>query len=103
MSDPDAAQRVRAEQTAEWTAAAPGWRQRAIQQRNLVGPVTEELLRQARLAAGLRVLDLASGLGDPSLHIARLVAPDARCSGWTSPPRWWPAPRPKPPPRASPT
>jgi SAM-dependent methyltransferase len=38
----------------------------------------DAILAQARLAPGLRVLDLACGTGDPVLEIARRVGPDGR-------------------------
>lgn len=38
-------------------------------------PLTDRLLQAARLGPGLRVLDIASGTGDPALAIAELVGP----------------------------
>jgi SAM-dependent methyltransferase len=43
--------------------------------------VTERLARHARLRPGMRVLDLASGTGDPAITFARLVSPDGRIVG----------------------
>src|SRR5262249_35934933 len=41
-------------------------------------PLTDRLLEAARIAPGMRVLDVASGTGDPALTIADLVAPRRR-------------------------
>jgi len=42
--------------------------------------MTERLLRDAGIGAGMRVLDLGCGVGDASFMIARLVGGDrARC------------------------
>jgi SAM-dependent methyltransferase len=75
------AARIREQQRAEWNSAAPGWRQRAAEMRGVPGPFVEEMLRLARIAPGHHVLDLASGLGDPAVHIARRVAPGGTVLG----------------------
>jgi SAM-dependent methyltransferase len=72
---------VRAEQIQEWAVAVPGLRLRAAETRGVPGPFVEELLRLARIAPGHQVLDLASGLGDPALHIARRVEPGGTVLG----------------------
>jgi SAM-dependent methyltransferase len=41
----------------------------------LTAPVSERMLELARLAPGMRVLDVASGMGEPSLRAARRVGP----------------------------
>jgi hypothetical protein len=41
-------------------------------------PLTDRLLQAARLAPGLRVLDVGSGTGEPALTIAGLVGPVGR-------------------------
>jgi SAM-dependent methyltransferase len=47
--------------------------ERLIRQASLIAPITERLFREAGIAAGQRVLDLGSGLGDVSMLVARLV------------------------------
>jgi SAM-dependent methyltransferase len=60
----------------EWTGAAPLWQKWnhkfVIQTR----PATELVVQGAELAAGMRVLDLASGTGEPALSLARAVGPE---------------------------
>jgi ubiquinone/menaquinone biosynthesis C-methylase UbiE len=59
----------------EWTAAAPQWQKwthkRAIQTHE----VTELMVNEARLSPGMKVLDLASGAGEPALSVAKAVSP----------------------------
>lgn len=65
----------------EWTAAAPLWQKWnhkfAIQTR----PATELVVRGAQPARGIRVLDLASGTGEPALSLAKAVGPEGRVVG----------------------
>jgi ubiquinone/menaquinone biosynthesis C-methylase UbiE len=62
----------------EWTSAAPLWqkwnRKFVIQTR----AATELVVRGAGLAPGMKVLDLASGTGEPALSLARAVGPQGR-------------------------
>lgn len=44
-------------------------------------PVTERMITAAGIRPGMRVLDLASGVGDPSLTIARAVGPSGSVLG----------------------
>ena len=53
--------------------AAPGWAQRAEDMSAAMRPVTERLIAAAGIKSGDRVLDLACGVGDPSLSISALV------------------------------
>src|SRR3712207_898792 len=41
----------------------------------LTAPVSERMLDLARLRPGMRVLDVASGMGEPSLRAAQRVGP----------------------------
>jgi ubiquinone/menaquinone biosynthesis C-methylase UbiE len=62
----------------EWTRAAPLWQKWnhkfVIQTR----AATELVVRGAGLAPGMKVLDLASGTGEPALSVARAVGPQGR-------------------------
>ena len=50
-------------------------RRRLQLQASIINPITEQLLRRGGLAAGMRVLDIGSGVGDVALIAARLVGP----------------------------
>lgn len=62
----------------EWTGAAPLWQKWnhkfVIQTR----AATELVLRGAELSPGMKVLDLASGTGEPALSIAHAVGAEGR-------------------------
>src|SRR5579862_6554084 len=66
-------QRVEAEWAGEDTAAA--WRKYYPQMKVQFAGVTKALADAANPQPGMKVLDLASGAGEPSLTIARRVAP----------------------------
>jgi ubiquinone/menaquinone biosynthesis C-methylase UbiE len=79
ISSPDPAklqlfrQRLHQEWTGEQTVAA--WRKWSAQIATFTRGVTDALLETAELRPGMRVLDLASGVGDPALSLAALVGP----------------------------
>lgn len=79
MSAPDPAKigkyrgRLREEWTEEATVAA--WRKWHAKMAAFTRGVTETILEAAQPRSGMRVLDLASGVGDPSLSIAEAVGP----------------------------
>ena len=54
---------------------------RLIRQATGLAPVTERLFREAGIAAGHRVLDLGSGVGDVAMLAARLVGPTGEVVG----------------------
>ncbi|HEX2172377.1 MAG TPA: class I SAM-dependent methyltransferase [Dehalococcoidia bacterium] len=62
----------------DWTEGAAAWRkwnaQFVIQSR----AATETIVQAAQLKPGMRVLDLASGSGEPALTVAAAVGPDGR-------------------------
>src|SRR6267154_1011766 len=68
--------RLRQEWTGERTVAA--WRKWQAQIAAFTQGATEAILESAHLRPGMRVLDLASGVGDPALSIASELAPDGR-------------------------
>ncbi len=74
------ADRLRNEQRDAWSAAAAAWQQGA-ETPLPIDPVTERLLAEARLAPGMRVLDLGSGAGNPALFIAEQVGPTGSVLG----------------------
>ncbi len=72
---PPRAAAYRQQVQAEWTSVATvaAWRKwypKAVVQ---LGALTDALVKGARIKKGMRVLDVASGPGDPALHIASVV------------------------------
>ena len=82
MSAPDPAkiQKFREHLHQEWIGdrTVTAWRKWHAQIATFTQGATEAILEAARLRPGMRVLDLASGVGDPALSIAREVAPSGR-------------------------
>ncbi len=56
-----------------WASAAAGWGRRDELLRKRAAPVTERMLELAGIAPGHRVLDIASGTGEPAISAARAV------------------------------
>jgi SAM-dependent methyltransferase len=81
MADSRHAERVRQQQREQWGAFAPAWQKHASESRGVPGPFVEDLIRMARIAPGFHVLDVASGLGEPALTIARRVESDGTVLG----------------------
>ena len=61
--------------TREPFTAGEAWRKYDELESRLTAPVSERMLDLAGLRPGMRVLDLASGRGEPSLRAARRVGP----------------------------
>lgn len=82
MSAPDPAkiQKFRTQLHEEWTgdATVSAWRKWHAQIAAFSRGATNAILEAAQLHPGLRVLDLASGVGDPALSIAAKIAPSGR-------------------------
>ena len=82
MSAPDSAkiQKFREHLHQEWTGdrTVAAWRKWQAQIAAFTRGATEAILEAAHLRPSMRVLDLASGVGDPALSIAVEVAPSGR-------------------------
>jgi SAM-dependent methyltransferase len=78
--DPGKIQKFREHLREEWTGekTVAGWRKWHAHIAAFTRGATEAILEAAQLRPGLRVLDLASGVGDPALSIAAQVAPSGR-------------------------
>ncbi len=61
-----------------WDAAAAGWNHHSTLIRPWLQGITQTMLDDARIAPGMRVLDVAAGAGDQTLDIARRVGPHGR-------------------------
>jgi enediyne biosynthesis protein CalE5 len=64
-----------------WASVADGWRRRDELLTHGAAPVTAKLIEMARIETGHHVLDIASGVGEPSLSIARHVGRNGRVVG----------------------
>lgn len=71
-------QSVIREQAKTWNACAPGWNRYDDFLRRAMEPVSRGLLELAGLKEGHRVLDIASGTGEPGLPAAELVGPSGK-------------------------
>src|SRR3970040_751585 len=69
---------IKREQREQWNRAADGWRKHDERFRQVTAPVTRRLLQLAGISAGMRVLDIASGTGEPALPAAEVVGPGGR-------------------------
>src|SRR5260370_24782858 len=78
--DPSKIQKFREHLHQEWTGdrTVAAWRKWHAQIAAFTRGATEAILEAAHLRPGMRVLDLASGVGDPALSIAAEVAPSGR-------------------------
>jgi SAM-dependent methyltransferase len=59
----------------QWQNAAAAWHRWTPTLQAWLSPVSEAMLRMARLQPGDRVLDLAAGAGEPALSAAAVVGP----------------------------
>jgi SAM-dependent methyltransferase len=80
LPDPAKIQKFRDHLRQEWTGdtTVAAWRKWNAQIAAFTRGATEALLEAAHLRSGMRVLDLACGVGDPALSIAEEVAPSGR-------------------------
>jgi ubiquinone/menaquinone biosynthesis C-methylase UbiE len=78
--DPAKIQKFREVLHQEWTGdrTVAAWRKWHAQIAAFTRGATEAILEAAHLRPGMRVLDLACGVGDPALSIAAEVAPSGR-------------------------
>lgn len=76
-ADPARIERYRERLREEWTekATVSAWRKWQGPLSAFSRGATEAILEAARLRPGMRVLDLASGVGDPALSVAAAVGP----------------------------
>jgi ubiquinone/menaquinone biosynthesis C-methylase UbiE len=71
----------KAGQRRDWTEAAAGWRKWWKTLEAALEPVGDRLVELAAARAGHRVLDVATGIGEPALTAARVVGPGGRVVG----------------------
>lgn len=63
----------KAQQREEWSNAAPGWRRRWPAFERAAQPLSDRMMELAHIAPGQRVLDIATGIGEPAMTAARRV------------------------------
>lgn len=63
------------QQREQWSDVAQGWRRRWAAFEQGAQPLSDRLMQLAHVAAGQRVLDVATGIGEPAMTAARLVGP----------------------------
>jgi len=66
-------QMMKARERNTWASVAGGWRRRDALLRKGAAPVGERMLELARIRRGHRVLDIASGTGEPAISAAHIV------------------------------
>jgi SAM-dependent methyltransferase len=69
------AERINREQLEFWNSAAPGWKQMWTMLERAGQHVADRLVELAQIRAGERVIDIASGSGEPAVTAARKVGP----------------------------
>lgn len=72
---------VKAQQRASWDAVGAGWERWQGQFERGAATVTARLLDLAGVRPGIRVLDVATGHGEPALSAAWIVGPTGRVVG----------------------
>ncbi|MBV8774734.1 MAG: class I SAM-dependent methyltransferase [Deltaproteobacteria bacterium] len=70
--------RLKNEQKHDWDSAAAGWQKWWPVLERASQPVSNRLVELARIGAGARVLDVATGSGEPAITAARRVVPNGR-------------------------
>lgn len=64
-----------------WASAADGWRRRDALLRAGAAPVSSRMLELAAIGPASRLLDIASGTGEPAISAARVVGPSGHVTG----------------------
>jgi len=64
-----------------WTSVAAGWRRRDELLRKGAAPVTERMLELSGISSGSRLLDIASGTGEPAISAAQIVGESGKVIG----------------------
>ena len=64
-----------------WSSAAEGWRRRDALLRKGAAPVTERMFELTGIASGYRLLDIASGTGEPAISAAKIVGESGEIVG----------------------
>src|SRR5271166_3380951 len=66
---------VKAEQREQWSNVAEGWQRRWAAFEHGAQPLSDRMMELAHVVVGQRVLDVATGIGEPAMTAARCVGP----------------------------
>jgi len=80
MPNPDKSELKERERN-NWASAAAGWRRRDELLRKGAAPVTERMLELSGISSGSRLLDIASGTGEPAISAAQIVGESGKVIG----------------------
>lgn len=72
---------LKAREVTAWASVAPGWHKHDARLTAYTAPVTHRLIQLADIRAGHRVLDIASGTGEPAIPIAERVGANGHVLG----------------------
>lgn len=75
MTQPFDASKYKAGQRRDWSSAAAGWKYWWETLETALTPVSQRMIELAHIHARQRVLDVATGIGEPALTAARVVGP----------------------------
>ncbi|MDQ4015958.1 MAG: class I SAM-dependent methyltransferase [Thermoproteota archaeon] len=81
MSSSISAEEFKAAQRAGWNSVAPGWRKWWAMFEDGAQTLSDKLVELAELKPHHRVLDIATGIGEPALTAARKVRPNGQVIG----------------------
>src|SRR5438270_308302 len=65
----------KAQQREQWSNVVQGWRRRWAAFEQGAQPLSDRMMKLAHVAPGQRVLDVATGIGEPAMTAARQVGP----------------------------
>lgn len=80
MAIPDPSE-LKERQRNNWKSAAEGWRRRDDLLRKGAAPVTNRMLELSGICSGSRLLDIASGTGEPAITAAHIVGDSGKVIG----------------------
>ncbi len=80
MGNPDKSE-LKEHERSNWTSAAEGWRRRDELLRKGAAPVTKRMLELSGISSGSRLLDIASGTGEPAISAAQIVGESGKVIG----------------------
>ncbi|VAW73343.1 hypothetical protein MNBD_GAMMA12-3328 [hydrothermal vent metagenome] len=72
---------IKERQRKNWAAAAEGWKRRDEILRKGAAPVTQRMLELSNITAGSKLLDIASGTGEPAISAAQIVGETGHVTG----------------------